>query len=243
MKISEKPIIKLVASIVMILIMGVIIYFVFNYYNDVAKNNSSKEEEKEDKEEKDSLEILEFEKYNFKRQTVSVNGKVFTLNVIKTDAGELLSVNDNAVDNINIDDNSDIFYAILNDYLVIKNVNEEESSLLIIDDNANLVKGLFNIKDKYFNYVLYKPLFINEYSNYILKDKDNIYVTYTLNNNSSNIILNNGKTFEELKYEEYDKYNIKDNTLVQYTLKINCQTFNEEKIKIYNFADYVNNKD
>ncbi len=46
-----------------------------------------------------------------------------------------------------------------------------------------------------------------------------------------------------MKYEDYERYNIVDEAIVQYTLKINLDNLGEETIVKYNFADYIKNKD
>ena len=135
------------------------------------------------------------------------------------------------------------FLSILDKYLII-DIESEYSTLVLVDDSYEAVKTFTYRRDNYFDFVLFKPLIYDQYR-YILKDNNYLYITYAINNSERGLLLNNGLVFEEMDYDDYDKYNIVDNTVVQYTIKVNYKDLNvaEEKISTYNFADYIKDKD
>jgi hypothetical protein len=158
-----------------------------------------------------------------------------------TDGGNLIAVNDIPLNYVT--SNTKIKYFIKDDLLIIATTegdNSVLSSLAIV--NKELDTLLFEQKEsRYYNYYLSKPLINERYSD-LLEIKDNkIYITYTMNNKNNKFVLNNGKYINDLKEDEYTKYNITKNTLLEYTYEITNQDdkLSSRKIFEYKVEDYI----
>lgn len=192
-KLNDNIIAKLVASVFTIIVMGIIIFFVFDYYNDIAKkgndntnnqkeNSDNKNDTEKDKSNTNIFDNVSFDRYDLNRKSIVLNDKVLILSIVETDAGKLIQVDDTIVTDIYLNDT--VYYAVLPNSLLIEVENSDEAkAYLILKDKqvidlSDLVKN--KIENKAFRYFISDSSFT---SNKKIELKDNsIYITYRLDN-------------------------------------------------------------
>lgn len=225
---KENKVVKIIGSLIAIVIMGVLIFFTFNYYNDLAKNgnknNKNNEENKEKDEDKTPIEEeqkeIELTKYDNRTITV-VNGKKITINIESTDGGDVLTLNDNAI--TYVPHNAIIKYATSNSTLVIVVENDDSKKVVFANENGeNLKEYEYIIKDE-IKYNVDNPYISEEIKNYIYLKGNKVYITFTRN---------------------IDDLNPKDIVQLSYMFDTSKDNFidNHEEVYKYTYEDYIDKR-
>ena len=189
-KLNDNIIAKLVVSVIAIIIMGVIIVFVFNYYDDIAKkwNNNNQEENSGDNNDHKNesqtniFDNISLEKYDLNRKSIVINDKVLILSIVETDAGKLIQVDDTIITDLQLNDT--LYYAVLPNSLLIEVEKEEETEAYLVLKDTQVIDLSLLVKDKIenksFRYYISDSSFT---SNKKIELKDSfIYMTYRLDN-------------------------------------------------------------
>ncbi len=224
---KENKVVKLIGSLIAIVIMGILIFFTFNYYNDLAKNgnknNTTNEENKEKEEDKTPVEEpkeIELIKYDKKTITV-VNDKKITIDLELTDGGYVLTLNDEAFTSIY--PNATIKYATSNNTLVFVVESEDSKKVIFANDNGeNLKEYKYIFKDE-IKYNVNNPYIDEEIKNYIYLKGNKVYITFTRN---------------------IDDLNPKDIVQLSYMFDTTKDNFidNYEEVYKYTYEDYIDKR-
>ncbi len=230
-KILNSFIFKTIVSLLTASIMGFIIWFVYCYYDDVAKkgekynnNEQSKEIIKEDNEKEDSNEKIEFVSYDLKRTRIYLNNNSYVLNLADTDAGKVITFADKAL----IDYNSkyEFSYLVLDNLFVLRFSDKIGDSYVLIDDKLENILSFKSLKKDNYLYTLTKPIFDDyKYNFEVIKNK--IYITYVMNDIDDN----------DIKLENY-------NVDVQFTYELDYENnWDYRIVSNHSFSDYLKDKD
>lgn len=225
---KENKVVKIIGSLIAIVIMGVLIFFTFNYYNDLAKNgnknNSNNEENKEKDEDKTPIEEeqkeIELIKYDNRTITV-VNGKKLTINIESTDGGNVLTLNDNAI--TYVPHNARIKYATSNNTLVFVVESDDSKKVTFASDNGEIIKEYEYIFKDEIKYNVDNPYIDEEIKNYIYLKGNKVYITFTRN---------------------IDDLNPKDIVQLAYMFDTSKDNFidNYEEVYKYTYEDYIDRR-
>ncbi len=237
-KVVNSVIFKAIVLLLTICVMAIIVWFVYDYYNDLAKkgspsnsrssnNNSESNDEKQKIDDNDnkSDEEAVFLEYDSNRTRVYINGKSYILNVVDTDAGRVLSIGEKAL--LDYDSSYEYSYLVFDSIFVLRyNKNDNRGdNYIIVDDNLNDICSFKPIKKDNYLYVISKPIFDEFNEDFLIKD-GNIYVTYVMDSVDDNV-----KTYIDSK------------SYVQFTYEVNYKESNNFNIiSSYNFSDYLKNK-
>ncbi len=223
---KDNIVVKIIGSLIAIVIMGVLIFFTFNYYTDLAKkgnNNNASNDEKDDEktpnkeENQKEIELIEYDK----RTITVVNGKKITINLELTDGGNVLTLNDNAL--TYIPHNSNIKYATSNNTLVFVVENDDSKKVVFAsEDGENLKEYEYILKDE-IKYKVSNPYIAEEIKNYIYLKGDKVYITFTRN---------------------IDDLNPKDIVQLSYKFDTTKEDFinNYEEVYNYTYEDYIDKR-
>lgn len=200
-KIEDNVIFKIISCLIVLIVMGAIVFFVYQYYDDLAKNgnnsnnknNGEKIIETTNEEEKNVF----FEVYNLKEDDIVIDGTIYTLNVELTDAGSVLTINDNPITDIYL--NTYIKYAVLDDIIIFDIVNDGLSSILFVDLDYHVFARYSSNYNYGHEFVIAKPFIEEKYNDYVVIKNNNIYITFVLKELISGI-------------------NVDDNDIIQYTM-------------------------
>ena len=250
---NKNLIVKFIASIICIVIMSVIIFFVYNYYSDEAKKgksssntntnentNTSTDPEKPDKPQTDELNFIEFK--NIKTYIDGFDNKII-MNYEMTDAGNVLTINEHSVTYYSSNDK--VYYGILKDAIVIKVVSPTEGITLVFSDNEGTAfkQYTYDNQGKY-NLYIKEPVMSSNIKDAITFDKSTFTISYSVMQDSNNsIVLTNDETlnintsiFADTDFNTYD--------IVEYTLEIeylgNKKFTEAEKLEEFTLKEYVN---
>ena len=204
-KLQENIIFKTIICLIVTIIMAIIIFFVYQYYDDLAKNNNKKDDkeevEKENNSDNDLKEdnvkediIISFNEFKNKKINIEIEEDVYTLDMENTDAGNILTLDGNAL--IDAPNNAKVYYLVLDDILILNVLNNSNYSTLFVNTDYKIIK---EYSKDYINKVKYNinlPVIDNDYKDSVYVKNNNIYITYVIDN------LN-----DELK----------DDTIIQYT--------------------------
>lgn len=178
---------KIVGSIITVIVMGVIIVFVFNYYQDEAKNGNKKADKKEDQEiivDNESFDSIPFNNYDSDRVELFLDNKRIILAVSLTDAGNVLVVNDEPVSYVN--GSSVVKYVVNKDYLIIDIVTEDLESVYLINKDCNIVKTFESLYEYDRKYYISNPIHNDKVSSSVIVN-DYIYITYVTDISDSSL--------------------------------------------------------
>ena len=168
---------KIIGSIIAIVVMAFIVIFVYNYYDNEAKNPEKKDKSSNNSEPVDvEVDDLEFIDYDFKRTDIFLNKNRVIIDVMLTDAGEVLVVNDEAVYYVNSE--SVARYAIYKSYLIMDIITDSSENIFLIDENLNIVGTYNSMFENGNKYVISKPVVGDFTSSIVVNNK--IYVTYVI---------------------------------------------------------------
>ena len=223
-KVVENIWIKTIISLIVVAIMGVIIIFVYNYYNDLAISGNKEEinevdeiDEKDNK--KENTENYQFERFNLSRTRVFLKDKAFILNIIDTDGGKVVALDGLALLDYNQD--YEISYMIYDDIFILKyNKNDKHgNNYIFVNKKLEILQTFSEIKENKYSYILSNILF-DDYKNDFEINNGKIYLTYVMYNIDNEIIFNDLTLLKEIKEKDYNKYGINDNTNIQFTYEI-----------------------
>ena len=185
---KDKPIIKIIASLITIVIMGIIIFFIYDYYDKEAKKDSSEEEQndniinEENEEHKDSSKTYKLIDYDNNKEIVMIGKSKAVIDYQLTDGGNVVTVNDEPVSYVPND--SEIKYILTNNYILFyikdyENIEDQPSDLLVIADNkGNVLKTYSNMSLYGNNYIISKPLIKDKVNDTITIKNNKLYLTY-----------------------------------------------------------------
>ncbi len=237
-KINNNIFAKLIASLIAIAVMGFIVVFIFNYYTKQAKENTKNNEEEQKEETKN--EELEFITYDKKKTRLFLDKTPIILDIMNTDGGMLISVNDEPLNYVT--SSTKIKYLIFNDLLIITASEDDKNIDSISIVNKELDSKIYEpVESRYYNYYLSKPLVNEIYGDYLVVRNNKLYITYTMNNRNNKFVLNNGKYLLDINENDYDRYNIDLDTLLEYTYEItnNDDVLRDRKVFEYTIEDYI----
>ena len=236
-KINNNIFAKIIASIIAIGVMGFVVVFIFNYYTKVAKDDTKNNQE--EKKEETKNEELEFIKYDRKKTRLFLDKTPIILDVMNTDGGMLISVNDEPLNNVTSSTN--IKYLIFNDLLIIITSEDNENIDRISVVNKELDSQIYEpVETRYYSYYLSKPLVNEIYGDFRVVRNNKLYITYTMKNKNDKFVLNNGKYILDINENEYSKYNIDTDTLLEYTYEVtNDEFLSDRKVFEYRIEDYI----
>lgn len=166
---------KIIGSIIAIVVMSFIVIGVYKYYDNEAKNPKKNSNQNEDTPDV-VVDNLEFIDYDFKRTDIFLNKNRVIIDVMLTDAGEVIVVNDEAVYYVNSE--SIAKYAIYDSYLIMDIITDSSENIFLIDENLNIVSTFNSIFEEGNRYVVSKPIVGDITSSIVVNDK--IYITYVL---------------------------------------------------------------
>lgn len=222
---KENKVVKIIGSLIMIVIMGVLIFFTFNYYNDLAKkgnqsgnNNDEEEQETPNKEEEEKeIELIKYEK----RTITVVNDKKITIDLELTDGGYVLTLNDEAFTSVS--PKAKIKYATSNNTLVFVVESDDSKKVIFASENGeNLKEYKYILKDE-IKYNVSNPYIDEEIKNYIYLKGNKVYITFTRN---------------------IDDLNPKDIVQLSYMFDTTKDNFidNYEEVYKYTYEDYIDKR-
>lgn len=171
---------KIIGSIITVIIMAVIIVFVYQYYDKEAKygkrdtNNSSNTIDDNVK-----VDDIEFNDFEFKRVDVFLDKNRVIIDIMSTDAGDVLVVNDEAISYVN--SSSVVRYCIFNNYLIFDVITDDIESIYLINKDVNIVSTYESIIKNESRYVVSKPIISCDFKSSIVVN-DSIYIVYVLEN-------------------------------------------------------------
>ena len=166
---------KIIGSIIAIVVMSFIVIGVYKYYDNEAKNPKKNSNQNEDTPDV-VVDNLEFIDYDFKRTDIFLNKNRVIIDVMLTDAGEVIVVNDEAAYYVNSE--SIAKYAIYDSYLIMDIITDSSENIFLIDENLNIVSTFNSIFEEGNRYVVSKPIVGDITSSIVVNDK--IYITYVL---------------------------------------------------------------
>ncbi len=228
---KDKPIIKMIASLVTIIIMGVIIFFIYDYYDKEAKKGNSidESEENELQEEKESnnttntYKIIDYDK---NKEIVMVGKKKVVIEYQLTDAGNVITLNDESISYVPYD--SKIKYVIANNNILFyienyESVDDKAMDLLIIADNKGNVLKTYSTVSMYGNkYIINEPLINDKIKSSISIKNNKLYLTYIIN----------------------DLDDLEDDEIIQFSYEFDLDSDNlldkETLVYKYNYSNYTN---
>lgn len=223
---KENKLVKIIGSLIAIVIMGVLIFFTYNYYTDLAKKGNKNSNKNETNEEKDDSktpikeeEQKEIELTLYDKRTITVvNGKKLTINLELTDGGNVLTLNDNAL--TYIPHNAKIKYATSNNTLVFVVDSDDRKKVIFADEEARNLKEYEYIYKDEIKYNVNNPYIDEEIKNYIYLKGSKVYITFTRN---------------------IDDLNPKDIVQVSYLFDTTKEDFlnNYEEVYKYTYEDYI----
>ena len=244
-KVVENIWTKTIVSLIVAVIMGVIVIFVFNYYNDLAISGNKEETldkiDKNDKNEnkKENEENYTFEKFNLNRTRVFLKDKAFILNTIDTDGGKVVALDGLAL--LDYDQDYEISYMIFDDLFILKYDKDDKhgNNYIFVNKELEILQKFTTIKKDKYSYILKNTLFDNYKSDFEIID-GKIYLTYVMYNIDKDIIFNDLTLLKEIKEKDYNKYGINDDSNVQFTYEItNSDGFKYNIISEYTIIDYL----
>ena len=215
---NDNIIAKIICSIIATIVMSFIVVFVFNYYDSEARNNDNNKKSSDT-----AVEVLDevvsnitLSSFEFERTDIFLEKNRIILDVLTTDAGDVLVVNDEPLSYINR--YSSIKYATFQNILVIDCITDEIENIYLVDKNVNIVNSFGYVYENGERYTVSNPLINDKYYSSLVINND-IYITYVLTNFGN---------------QEYDS-----NLLIQFTYKVKTDgTF--EVVSSYEYKDYKN---
>ena len=243
-------IVKFIASIICIIVMSVIIFFVYNYYSEEAKKgksgantntnentNTSTDPEKPDKAQSDEISFTEFK--NIKTYIDDFDNKVI-MNYETTDAGNVLLINDNSVTYYSSNDR--VYYGVLKDVLVVKVVSPSEGITLVFADNeGNSFKQYTYDNQGKYNLYIKEPVMSVNIKEAVSFNKNTFRISYSVMQDSNHSIVLTNDDVIDINGNVYDGFNTYD--IVEYTVEIeylgNKKFTEAEKLEEYTLKEYV----
>ena len=184
---KDNIIVKLIGSLIMVVIMGFIIFFVYQYYdkearsksNDSSHNKVVVDNETEDKKPKDNS--YKFVDFNKSREILYLDNKKVILDYELTDGGNVVTVNDLAVSYVPSD--STIKYLLTNYYLIIYIDNTEESDYVaIVNNDGEVLKDYYSLSINGSAYIIGNPIHPYRESSHVFIKNNTLYIVYVDNN-------------------------------------------------------------
>lgn len=222
---KENKVVKIIGSLIAIVIMAILIFLTFNYYNDLAKNGNKSKQESNNKdtsvdEEKEEQKEILLTKYD-KRTITVVNGNKITINIELTDGGNVLTLNGDPLTYIPYE--SEIEYATSNNTLVFAVSNPDSKKVIFADYNGQFIEEYGKVFDDEIEYTINDPYISLNLDSYIKLLGNNVYITFT---------------------RKIDDLNPKD--IVQFTYKFNTSKKdfinNYEEVFKYTYEDYLDKR-
>ena len=237
-KINNNIVAKIIFSIIAVAIMGVLVYFMYIHYDNLAKENSKKKEEQKEEtiNPDDTQEKIElnFEEYDLKRKSIIIASKNFVLSLLNTDAGNLLQIDDEVITDISRTDKVNL--ANFKDYLIVF-VEGNENRLFFINKEKEIIsiEDSYSLKNKLpFSYIISSSLFTNDKE--IVVNNNKICVTFTAPIEGNKLTLKNGN---KISLTDLYKYNIKEDQTIEYKVYIDTELNIKEELTNYTFKSYI----
>ena len=248
MKKYKDLIIKFVCSIICIIIMSIIILNVYNYYSEKAKNkgsgNNNNQTEIKDKEkdkEKEQVKDISFQNFEFRKTYLDGFDTKVILDLENTDAGNILTINDNVVASYLITES--ISYGVLDDAIVIRIKNPDYGEHIVFSDkDGNVFKEFSLVNENTYNLHIMKSI-MSDYEDAVVFKNNTFTITWrVLQDESNNIVLANDEILVVNNNIFLDK-TYRKGDIVEYTLEIDYlgnKKFTEpNKVSEYNLEDYI----
>lgn len=244
---NKKAIIIVIIGVIILIIGGVFLLLPKkdtqkddNKNDEVVDNSDVSKDDEQDSKSDNSFILIDKTDIELKIKNESLN-----LNVFKgSDESSYVSIN--GTYSVLYDNDDKVYYSIFSDLLVIKDVRKDDTEIIYVTDKkGNLLLLLDTIDYAGYQYVI-APSFIDENKKDTVYFKDgSIYVLYTLKYNQNDFIISDGTELKKLTEEQKVKYNIGNDTDVQFEYKVNYLENNKfdedkaERVSEVKYSDYL----
>lgn len=251
---NKELIIKFVGSIICIIVMSVVIFFVYNYYSDKAlkgnntntntstNTNTNTDDNNETDNNQSEITVLNLKEFkNVKTYVEDIDGKVI-INYENTDAGNVLLINDHTITYYSAKDK--VYYGVLKDAIVINVVSDTEGNTIVFADTEGTPFKIYSYENNgKYNLYIKEPVMSKDIKEAVTFDKTTLTISYSvLKDENNNIILTNDEVLDisnnSYKEEGFNTYNI-----VEYTMEIEYlgnKKFTEPvKLEEYTLKEYI----
>lgn len=181
-KLKDNIIFKIIVLLFVTAIMAILVINVYNYYDDLARNKNSTKEEINNQDLTEEESNIQFTLYKNKKTTIKIEDKNLYIDVERTDAGDVFTLDGNAL--VDVSFMKKIYYTVLDDLLLLKVSYEDYDYLYLINKDFNILGTYKNIVTNNKTYKIKTPIFDDSYKDSVYIKNNDIYITYVLDNYS-----------------------------------------------------------